>query len=241
VSAIGTSEVDESANFSFSNLGATTVTGDLDMSNNNIGDVASINGGGNAVTLNDDIDLNSNNFSSISGTLFDLGGAVQLEANQGSQLELGGNVTNPRIGWFDSTDTRIGFMRFNEADANDIVVENGEPFEISVGGDRAINFDAVQNVTIPNGNLDLNVNSINNVNNIDKADSTGILQFADPTNGAILHLNKDTTVDVQPTTTQPGSSTNPSLGLGDSGAGFFINSSGEVVVVDEAGNTTTIS
>lgn len=45
----------------------------------------------------------------------------------------------------------------------------------------------------------------------------------------------------QSQTAQPGSASSPVLVMGNSGAGFFVNSSGEVVVVDEAGNTTTIS
>jgi len=42
-------------------------------------------------------------------------------------------------------------------------------------------------------------------------------------------------------TTAPGTSSNPAVQMGNGGAGFFINSSGEVVVVDEAGNTTVLS
>jgi len=42
-------------------------------------------------------------------------------------------------------------------------------------------------------------------------------------------------------TTQPGTASNPAIEIGDAGAGFFVNGSGEIEVVDEAGNTTTIS
>jgi len=146
----------------------------LDMQNNNINDVASIDGGGDAISVDDPINLSASD-------------------------------------------------------------------SIQDAGVDAIQFDGSANVTIPNGNLNLNSNSINGVNNIDKSDSTGILEFADPTNGAILHLNNDTTVNVQPTTTQPGTSSNPSVGIGDGGAGFYIDSNGEIVAVDEAGNTTVIS
>jgi hypothetical protein len=48
-------------------------------------------------------------------------------------------------------------------------------------------------------------------------------------------------ITVDGSTTHPGTSGSPSVEIGDSGAGFFINSSGEIVAVDEAGNTTTIS
>jgi len=41
--------------------------------------------------------------------------------------------------------------------------------------------------------------------------------------------------------TDGGTSKNPAIEIGNSGAGFFINSGGEVVVVDEAGNTTTLT
>jgi len=46
---------------------------------------------------------------------------------------------------------------------------------------------------------------------------------------------------LQSQTSQPGDASAPVLQMGDSGAGFFINSSGEIVAVDEAGNTTVLS
>lgn len=48
-------------------------------------------------------------------------------------------------------------------------------------------------------------------------------------------------VDIYPSTSQPGSSSDPAIAIGNSGAGFYIDSNGDVVVVDEAGNTTVIS
>jgi len=56
-----------------------------------------------------------------------------------------------------------------------------------------------------------------------------------------LRIDSGQNVIVKSQVTQPGTSTAPALQIGDSGAGFYVNSSGEVVVVDEAGNTTIIS
>jgi len=54
-------------------------------------------------------------------------------------------------------------------------------------------------------------------------------------------LKDNDVLNIGTTTTQPGTSTTPILQMGTNGAGFFINSSGEIVAVDEAGNTTVIS
>jgi len=42
-------------------------------------------------------------------------------------------------------------------------------------------------------------------------------------------------------TVDRGSTRSPSISIGSNGAGLFVNSSGELVAVDEAGNTTTLS
>jgi len=139
---IGTDELDESAAFSFTNLGATTITGDLDMSNNNIDDVASIDGGGDAVIFNDNINAGGNEISlgASSGTKFvystgssgayslqvldsgDLGGfstrAVRLQTAQGPG--------NQAIGFVFGNQTGDDFLKIDSSPGGNAVwIENG--------------------------------------------------------------------------------------------------------------------
>ena len=343
---IGTDELDESANFSFSNLGATTVTGDLDMSNNNIDDVASIDGGGNAVQINDNLDFNNNLISGLDRIIADDSNSFDITVNNTGGIDFSiatsGEVRLTPAGTDVAYFTTGGNMN---------LVNSGS---IQDAGTPAIQFDGSANVTIPNNldvtsnitvetqsslkfdasgvtkglisnngtdfifrsqdssNLDIftdnssgsNIQRLSVTGGVDTAtlnlfntnldlnggninDSTGNLRLTasgdldiDVGSGQILKAGSGNvsspaySFDIQPetgmartggkltladngnevaiantengmnfagSTTQPGTSSTPAIAIGDSGAGFFINASGEVVVVDEAGNTTTIS
>jgi len=122
---IGVDELDESANFSFSNLGATTITGDLDMSNGNIDDVASIDGGGNAIGANDSFDLN-NKHSVInlnrgeneggSGIEWSLDSSLNAEAGKAS-LYIGDDDT-PDIEWQRNANIPTAFRVLDRTNVN---------------------------------------------------------------------------------------------------------------------------
>jgi len=317
VNGVGTSELDESAGFSFSNLGATTITGDLDMSNNNINDVASIDGDGDTIGMNDSFDFN-NKHSLInlnrgenaggSGIEWSLDSSVNVEAGKAS-IYIGDDDT-PDIEWQRNANVPTAFRVLDRTNVNilmdlddsgnldlfnnfnlknsgsiqdagvDMIVPDGtgvptfpnkvvlNGFNVKHDSNRNWFFDQetnngmlmrnlgggdfviqttnssgsstdrlrvnggvdTANFGIENTNLDLNGNDIVSSSNFN-------LQHSGET---ILQVFFDR-ASVVPDLSQPGNSTEPALSIGNGGAGFFINSSGEVVVVDEAGNTTTIS
>jgi hypothetical protein len=163
VNGVGTSELDESASFSFSNLGATTITGDLDMQNNNIDDVASIDGGGNDIQINDNLAMNENDITdlnSITGKGFGtitINGSVGFANNIFSEKSTfdistnGGGTDSIRI--TDQSDSFNPIMVWNETGSveayNALNMINSNA--IQDAGTDAIQFDGSANVTIPNG------------------------------------------------------------------------------------------
>ena len=64
--------------------GTVNITGNLDMENSNINDVAAIDGGGDAVEFNDNLDMNSNRIFDIGtgSTQFDATGNLDMNSNE---------------------------------------------------------------------------------------------------------------------------------------------------------------
>jgi len=161
---IGTDELDQSAGYSFSNLGATTITGDLDMSNNNINDVASIDGGGDAVTFNDDIDMNTGGSITGLGDLTHNAAAtfeIKQETNNSFRIDnTGGGLITLRTNNGSGTITARAFIDGGST-TQPFNLQNNTPLNmadsdsIQDAGTDAIQFDGSANVTMPNGDLSL--------------------------------------------------------------------------------------
>jgi len=158
--SVGSSEVDESAGFSFSNLGATTITGDLDMSNNNINDVASIDGGGDAVNFNDSINMSGNPLILQDGNNIEFGTDTDANLRYVSSED-----------WVEFGEVGVQALARIKLGSGDFEIVNGalnmdSSGSIQDAGTDAIQFDGSAKVTIPTGtleigeNLDLNSNKM---------------------------------------------------------------------------------
>lgn len=73
------------------------------------------------------------------------------------------------------------------------------------------------------------------------ADSSDDLKLYVGAGTEALLLDRNRRVTLSSNTSQPGTANSPILQMGNGGAGFYIDSSGEIVAVDEAGNTTQIT
>ncbi|PSQ60853.1 MAG: hypothetical protein BRD23_01435, partial [Halobacteriales archaeon SW_9_67_25] len=237
--------------------GDRAATDDIDLDENSLINTASINGGltGNTELTNlvgDGLDGSSNTLSVAWDDADDLDsdGKVTTETDPGGsdgQVQFNDSGSfggSPNLFWDDTT-SRLGIGTSSPSSALHVdgVINLSSSSAIQDSGTDAIQFDGSRNVTVPNGDLDLNGNNINSTGSgFSITTDSGSLTL-DP--NSAINVNSNTLENV--TTLDHGSGSNQSIVLAGTVPGVKINS-GDSVAVDvdsdnsgEAGNTFDVN